>query len=555
MLDKGADINAADIYGRTSLHWAVADHNVPSVQFLLDKGAKTDVRTCREEIPLHLAVIYGCEESLQLLLDKGADIHAQDCNEETPLHLAARHNNPGAIRLLLRKGAKVDATNHDGETAFELAISTKNPEPAQLLLEQGAKSDCDENPLHKAAAHNHTSEIEQLLRANSTLINIKDKNGKIPLHWAAEMDRPEAIQLLLDNNADLHAVDNSGKTPLHCASTRAHLQSARLLVIRGANVNAPDHKGNTPLFYVMLLDHAIFNSRKPIDCEVIQLLLDNHANIDATDSDGRTLLDHAVTVPSVQAARFLLEKGANVNATNSTGETPLHLLVKNIHTNGYCLQDDAEKILELLLKSGANINALDSTGKTPLHYAELGLLSSEDVQKLNFKYKCVQRLLENGAIALLEDSSLIPRENLYSGPRDNLAFLKKNLPFLPQGTNESPEIVYFYRGSYLTTVAEFESTMSGKDLRNESLYTIMRYANIEKIHPKIKQLVQKAALESKLTRLYEAAIATCQETVLDKQKAPMDKEGRFQWAFNIFKALEVSNPGGGYTHVLAKLVK
>lgn len=55
----------------------------------------------------------------------------------------------------------------------------------------------------------------------------------------------------------------------------------------------------------------------------------------------------------------LLQNGADVNATDHSGRTPLHTAA----TSGY------EKIVEMLIENGTCVDTKDQNGWTPLFYA------------------------------------------------------------------------------------------------------------------------------------------------------------------------------------------
>ena len=92
MLDQGADVNAADDYGRTPLQLAAVTNYEPSV--------------------------------IKLLLDRGADVNARADDGWTPLHLAAAHNDSlSIIKLLLERGANFRASSDYGQNACDLVAN------------------------------------------------------------------------------------------------------------------------------------------------------------------------------------------------------------------------------------------------------------------------------------------------------------------------------------------------------------------------------------------------------------------------------------------------
>lgn len=112
--------------------------------------------------------------------------------------------------------------------------------------------------------------------------------------------------------------DNLGKTPLFFAVTYGREEMVDLLIDQGADVNAQDHTGLTPLHV------AAFMSRPAC----AQRLLKAGARIDATDAFGDTPLHSAAMHGMTGMIGFLARRGADVNATNKEGETPLDLAVK-----------------------------------------------------------------------------------------------------------------------------------------------------------------------------------------------------------------------------------
>lgn len=66
LLEKGANIDAVDDCGNTSLHWAAKSSDSGVTEFLLDNGANVNARNDFGETPLHDAIqrvtlkLYNC---------------------------------------------------------------------------------------------------------------------------------------------------------------------------------------------------------------------------------------------------------------------------------------------------------------------------------------------------------------------------------------------------------------------------------------------------------------------------------------------------------------
>ena len=76
-------------------------------------------------------------------------------------------------------------------------------------------------------------------------------------------------------------------------------------------------------------------------------------------SDGFTPLHIAGWTGTKEIVELLIKNGADVNATHNGGGTPLH----------WAARKGQKEIVELLISNGANVNAQDEDGGTPLFYA------------------------------------------------------------------------------------------------------------------------------------------------------------------------------------------
>ncbi len=103
--------------------------------------------------------------------------------------------------------------------------------------------------------------------------------------------------------------------------------------------------------------------------EIVRVLIDNGAELEALDYLGRTALHAAHRHP--RTVQVLVEAGADVNARDSFGATPLHMGVRIPET------------VELLINFGAEIDSTDALGRSPLDLAVRGGSSRRNLRVVN----------------------------------------------------------------------------------------------------------------------------------------------------------------------------
>lgn len=122
----------------------------------------------------------------------------------------------------------------------------------------------------------------------------------------------DALNQDLDKGADIDAFDTLSQTALIAAVSQNHFAAAELLLKRGAKVDLADPAGWTPLI------HATYAASNP---DVLKLLLDHGANINAHNDRGVTSLYIASSVGREAQVQFLLAHGADPSLATTSGYT------------------------------------------------------------------------------------------------------------------------------------------------------------------------------------------------------------------------------------------
>ncbi|CAL1404465.1 unnamed protein product [Linum trigynum] len=103
------------------------------------------------------------------------------------------------------------------------------------------------NELKMDAVHAFAREgdADSLLKSidHDVSVNLKDSEGRTPLHWAVDRGHLNIVELLVGRNADINAKDNEGQTALHYAVVCEREGIAEFLVKRDANVDVKDNDG------------------------------------------------------------------------------------------------------------------------------------------------------------------------------------------------------------------------------------------------------------------------------------------------------------------------
>lgn len=110
------------------------------------------------------------------------------------------------------------------------------------------EEESDELKLDAIHAFAREGDTENLIKCveGGVPVDIKDSEGRTPLHWAVDRGHIEAAESLLSRNADVNSKDNEGQTPLHYAAVCERENIAELLVKKNAATDVKDDDGNYP---------------------------------------------------------------------------------------------------------------------------------------------------------------------------------------------------------------------------------------------------------------------------------------------------------------------
>ena len=305
---------------------------------------------------LHLAAMFGLFSLAEKLLSGGIRkrLHAfRYINQEsetpyqgtTPLASAAGQGHEDLVRLLLKNRAKINFRSQGNACS-----------PA----------------LRMAATHGHVG-IAQLLLKSNAYVNSVERHQYLyttPLIAASANGHERMVRLLLQAGAYVNPNFKNGslepQSALGWASLRGHTSIVQLLLENEADIENKNDLGYTPLINASWRGHD----------STVRLLLENGADIKCKKEDGQSALMQASKDGHESTVRLLLENGADRNCKDIYDESALMMASYRGH----------ESTVRLLLENGANINDKNNNNNTALMLALL-YWNKHDIEDVNFSWR------------------------------------------------------------------------------------------------------------------------------------------------------------------------
>ncbi|MYD52422.1 MAG: hypothetical protein F4W93_13225 [Dehalococcoidia bacterium] len=257
--------------------------------------------------------------------------------------------------ILIDYGADVNATGGSGNTTGETPIGAAgwagNLRMCQLLLDRGADpnhvSDWGFDALGTITDHKKTDIFKAMVAAGARYEPRHILQCSMKDQLVETLDRePDRLEELID----LGHFDGENGTLIHVAVEEGLEDVVALLLNRGADVQAIDNRGRTPLHRAlnpghakrpetvinMLIDYgARIDIRAAIGlgdaARVTQLLDEDPSIITTRGTGGMTLLHFAAEYNQPELARMLLERGAAKDIVSDAGDTPFDLASRRGH--------------------------------------------------------------------------------------------------------------------------------------------------------------------------------------------------------------------------------
>jgi ankyrin repeat protein len=336
-------LNLADKFGRAPLHYAILSHSdtqIELVNILCDAGANIDAADCWGKTPLHLACNGNKAGCVRALLDRGANLLLGDHDGKTALDCAIEIDDESCLQAFVEKYPELQQNVENLKLSFNF---------------DRIKSAIEKNDIQYALS---------LLEEHQDCVRVIDYQGCTLLHHAMFMqkDMMRFVESLYEFGVDIDAVNYQKQSALHLASCKGHADCIRFLLGQGANIFLEDEDRRTAPHLAILLDKKecikAFIDMCPSLFLLVNTFTQNLIHIAAKENQVACL----ETLLTALRVRLNASQAREViNARDVYLKTPLH----------YAASTGQVADVSVLLEAGADISAKDYIGWTPLSYAEV----------------------------------------------------------------------------------------------------------------------------------------------------------------------------------------
>lgn len=185
--------------------------------------------------------------------------------------------------------------------------------------------------------------------SDKTKLKIAAKNGQVDVVRELLCRGVDVDDRIIYSDTAKIIIDQADWTALMWAANEGHDEVVRVLLDHGAAIEAKEREGKTSLIL------AATNAQ----LDVVRELSDRGVDVNVQGKDGWTALFWAAANGHLEVVRELHDRGADVNIKDNDGDTALINAANNGHID----------VVHELLNYGADLNVTDKAGKTALIYA------------------------------------------------------------------------------------------------------------------------------------------------------------------------------------------
>lgn len=436
LLELGASPNFKDLYNRNSLHQALtysesgSDASFEIENLLIEKGAEINCTDNFGRTPLHYPFIKNqgyrisspsidpVESINSLLMSKNLELNQKDIFGFTPLMYAAQRGSLVCSLYLLEKGADINIKNLEGNNAFNISMINKYFNLAITLITFKAewsselsiysdkvRSMAEKESKIQGVTQDQIKQIfesnqDQCTKMNSFRFSIRENwqglaymilsqgynIGQAVFDSIVENKFKYTFNLLTksDNYLEYQVVAPDGTNVGHQISLKSKIvdentliKILRMLKRKKINFSLKDNRGQTSIH------HASQNG----SLLMVKALIEEF-KVDINEKDLENYLPFQIASISnnLDILQYLITETSEINKkiVDSKLKSPLHYLCyysSNISSNKFIVY------LIFFERQGYDFNLQDIEGKIPLHYFIKKNINAKDKVTFNFIFK------------------------------------------------------------------------------------------------------------------------------------------------------------------------
>lgn len=360
LLDRNVDISVSDESGN-AIYYAARENRIDLCRLLLENGIDVNFTSKGSKPPLVVAVMKGNLEMVKLFLDNGAEVEKREEDEaswnRTALLVASASSDQEAssiIKLLLEHGADPNVRDEDNWTPLYTSATYGLVENTRALMETKIEAKIDKyatcNDANMTAMHTAYDQpkiIRVLLEHGMDATRAYDSDSST-LTIAARQNQREVVELILEQPVENIACLSE---PLLAAVANECEEIVRLLLDAGADVNATNSNNGS------LLSIALLGQKDAI----VRMLLEYRPDLEVKDLDDNTVLHNITSSTPLASLKLVTNSGGKIDALNKWSASPLSQAITAANWDA---------VRYLLSKKGTihTLNILSSLG-APLHRA------------------------------------------------------------------------------------------------------------------------------------------------------------------------------------------
>lgn len=270
---------------------------------------------------------------------------------------AVENGNADNVKHYISPNADMNKKNNLEKTALFYVKGEGHIERVDFLVQAVANEEEERKyELIEAIKQADTAKVEQLIEKGTDVNNVYGEKKRTAIMIAADTGNQEIVMLLMNAGADIDKPDKDGKIPLAYAAGKGHIELVKLF-LKQLKKHNPDYRF-APYCYQALVEAAAKGNREIVEflLHTISEIQDPHYN----SIKGIGALDAAIENGHLETVKLLVEKGALEPRKYFNYPTDLFRgAVENDHTD----------VLEYLFKKIMTEKALQQSGAFLLHYA------------------------------------------------------------------------------------------------------------------------------------------------------------------------------------------